>query len=333
MQSEAEANVFPGTGGHAAKRRGLWVMAAVAFAAAAIGFASVVFGDAGQLALHLSVTMPTILGVFAVIGALALRRVCTAVVVDEAGLRVEWGEQSEAFAWRDLAWSRVDATLAQTGRVLRLYGTDGSVVARIGETIDDFDRLIDLIRKRLEDQPDVVSELIRQQQGRRQALLLIGLGLVFALVAAANAAMTYRDQADASRFLAEAEMTQGTVLRKFVAPNGVTKRLEYEVTNAAGVSAVHNAEVHPVAWEMFPDSGPIEVMSVPDDPGIAHLPAGEIMDNDLLTQPEISYALSAGVGLMALIGLVAGVLSWFGWDIDFDTKTKKFCLKPVGQGS
>lgn len=333
MEHQELTLLFPSQGDNAKKRKTLIFTAVIALSIAALAFVLIIFSSGnGQMAIQLGVTVPSIIGVFALIGAATLKKAGAAVEVDQDELRIDQGKDIERHAWGELAWSRVDQSLGQTGRVLKIYDTQGKLAVQIPETIEDFDCLIDAVRERLSDQPESLRNAVGRKQGRKQALLLAGIGVVMLAVALGNVWMTYHDAANDARLAAEGEDGQATIVRKFLAPNGVTTRIEYELMNDAGVSAMHNVEVEPLLWELLSENDSVAVVWVPDAPHLARLQAGEIGRDDPLDRPVVSYGLSVAVGLLALLGLVAGVLSWFGWDLDFDSQTRKLSIKRLGEG-
>ncbi len=332
METQGEVLVFPAKTNHSNTRITLWITAAVALIASIGGFVAAVFGDVDQLTLHLSSTLPACIGVFALIGAVTTGRGPTQVRIDDDSLELHTRSDVVSHPWQDLAWARVDSTVSHTGRVLKVYGTDGRQALTIYETVEDFDRLIDVVQAKLADQPEDLQESIRNKQGRKQAVLLASISVVMLGVAGANIYFAYQDQMKAARFERDAVFGEGKIVRKFVAPNGVTKRLEYEVTNDRGESATHNAEVDPLFWELLPNQGAVPVEWVPDAPHISRLAAGEVVEDGLLESPVAMYVLSGLIGCMCLLGLAGAVMSWCGWDIDLDSKTGKVSIKRFGEG-
>jgi hypothetical protein len=53
---------------------------------------------------------------------------------------------------------------------------------------------------------------------------------------------------------------------------------------------------------------------------------------DAAKQPAVIYVLAAVLSLMGLLFLFGGMLNWRGWDIDLDSKTRKFSIKRFGTG-
>jgi hypothetical protein len=149
---------------------------------------------------------------------------------------------------------------------------------------------------------------------------------------AATAWLAY-DGARAARLLRDAAMPgDAEIVRRFTAPNGFTRRIEYRVTGADGTSAMRNAEVDPVLWEALAGVATVQVRYVPDDPSISRLAVGEIERGDPLQRPGANYVPSAVCAIMSILLLTIAALQWRGWDLDLDSRTHKFSIKRFGEG-
>ena len=121
----------------------------------------------------------------------------------------------------------------------------------------------------------------------------------------------------------------GLIVECHVAPNGVTKRLYVKVTGNDGLTETHNFEVTDDLFRAVEEGAEIDVNYVPDDPRIAQLAEGEVVEEDFTRSPAGSYSLGAAAAVMSL-GIFAGaVLAWYGYDIKFDGKGK--WLVPIGE--
>ncbi len=165
-----------------------------------------------------------------------------------------------------------------------------------------------------------------------QAALAFVMGLLMALGCGFIIWSTYQKQR-ADRLLAErGQPGEAEIVRRFLAPNGVTRRLEYRVVGADGRSATENVEVEPAYWESLEGARTIPVVVVPGEPGISRLEEGRaVRDGEFTKTPAGGYLLGTLGGLLALFLLVSGVLMWNGWDLAQDRKTRTWTVKRYGK--
>jgi hypothetical protein len=136
----------------------------------------------------------------------------------------------------------------------------------------------------------------------------------------------------ALRLLAEhGEPGEAEIIRRFVAPNGITKRVEYKVTNSAGLTATRNVEVEPSYWDRLEGAKSIAVIWVPNEPSASRLALGEAKDREFTNTPAGGYGLAALGGLLGAFLLVASPFMWNGWDLAHDAKSRKWSLKRYGK--
>jgi hypothetical protein len=156
--------------------------------------------------------------------------------------------------------------------------------------------------------------------------------VLWLLAGIAIAWMTHRE-ARAAQLLAKASLPgQAEIVRHFLAPNGITPRLEYKITTEAGISGTRNAELARDYWDSLEDATSVAVVYVPGEPWISRLVEGEVEETDFTRTPLGGYGLGAAAMVMGLFFLGASVLQWRGWDIDLDSKTGKFSIKQFGTG-
>jgi hypothetical protein len=161
---------------------------------------------------------------------------------------------------------------------------------------------------------------------------LVGLAcFVFGCVLAAGAvfiAVTTREMQRANKLLSlKGVPGEGELVRRFVAPNGVTKRIEYRVAG----STVNNVEVESRFWNQLEDAKTVPVVYVPEEPNISRLQEGLVPDDDLTSTPGGGYLLSGLGGLMALFVLGYSPLAWMGYDLVFDEKQRVWMIKRYGR--
>jgi len=159
---------------------------------------------------------------------------------------------------------------------------------------------------------------------------MVAVSLFLILIVIANFFMT-RDR-QRSQELLRTDGVPGTakVVRRFIAPNGVTRRLEYEVRGADGQPGKRNAEISPLYYEEIDGAETVPVVYVPSEPTISRLAEGEVVKEDISDKPAVMYGLCAVLSILCIVFLSAAAFQWKGYEIDFNKETRKFSIKPFG---
>ena len=318
----------------AARNGVLLILGGIAtLAVAAVGIGIALLGNVGQLQLHLMTTMPILIGLGMVVAGVSQAKAPRQISVGPAGITIE-GRTRIQHAWDDIGW----ATVAQAGigahRTLTLYDVRGKTLASISDAFINFEELVERVKARVDARPDDTAERVRRKKGRTSAIIATagGLGL---LAAAIGIAWMTRHEQRAEKLLRE-QGTPGTgvIVRRFLAPNGITPRLEYSVSTSAGLAPKRNAEVERGYWDSLEGAKEVPVTYVPSEPSISRLTTGEVerSKKDFTRTPAGGYTLAAAGGLMSLLMLGAGAMQFCGWDIDLDSKSGKLAIKRWGTG-
>ncbi len=317
-------------------RRGKWMLlGGVGLACVGVlGFLLAVSSRADQLSLHAMSTLPMIMAVGLLTGGWTLRRGPRSVTIDNAGLQIENSGGTDRHQWIDIGWVTVTAPAGSRQRRLVLYDISGNKVAALGEVFENFDDLIATVKSKVAEERTAIGPSIQLRKARKSAVLMASFASLMIFATATLAWMTYREQRAAS--LLETDGVEGVaaVDRLFLAPNGLTTRIEYTVTNEAGESGSRNAEIEPEYHSELTDADArrVPVMFLPADPAISRLQRGEITGDDFVKSPAGRYGLSALAAIMCSFFLGIAVLQWNGWDIDLDSKTRKISIKRFGEG-
>jgi uncharacterized membrane protein YgdD (TMEM256/DUF423 family) len=99
------------------------------------------------------------------------------------------------------------------------------------------------------------------------------------------------------------------------------------MTTPSGAAATRDVEIKRRLWDALATVKTIAVFYVPDAPRISALAFGEVKDRN---EGGAGYGLS---GLMVLMGaafFVGGLFVRRGWDIRFDSSTRRLSLKRFG---
>ena len=135
-------------------------------------------------------------------------------------------------------------------------------------------------------------------------------GVLFFALAIANGWMAAHDRQAKDLLLSQGQPAQAVITRKFTAPDGRTRHIEYQV-DVPG-APTENVEVAAGLWSMLREQQRINVTAVPGRPDISHLIAGQI-DDSMKADPKVMLLLSVAIALISII-FVAGALSCAGWN-------------------
>lgn len=304
------------------------LLSVVLFATMAAGLLLAIVGNAGPLSLHAMTTLPALGAIGMLAAAISVARSPRRVVLDDQGITLEGRRGRSIFLWSDVG----DATIGQTPLsarwVLTLCDRAGAKLASIDQGIEGFERLRELVVAKVAARPDGVAENIRSDRSKRAARRTLVFGVIMSAVSASIAWMGHRDER-AVRMLAHSGVAgEAEIVRRFMAPNGVTPRLEYKVTSN-GRSATRNAEVERTFWNELEGEKTVPVIYVPEEPELSRLAAGEPRKEDFFETP-LGNMLSGLGAIMSLFCFAAAAMFWRGWDIGTDPQTGKFTWKRYG---
>lgn len=255
-------------------------------------------------------TLPMIGAITCLTAALALRRSPREVRVTAGGVTVaDAGGRTRELPWERIAVAaKVDRSMG-TGKALKLYDGDGKVLANLSDELTGFDFLVDDLQRQLAARPHARATAVETRRLRKQAAFLIFGGVCAIALGAATGWMAYRD-ATAERLLRDSTVPgEAIVVRKFVAPNGRTHRIEYRVTGANGQPPLENVQVNTLFWVGLTEGNHVPVHYVPADPGISRLAIGQVDEKEM--SPGTEGLMSALVGAMGVFFLSVGGWQWF----------------------
>jgi len=307
----------------------LYVVGGIALIAfAAIGFVVVVLSPRlDPITMQVTTTLPVILGVGAIYAGRMAARTPGEVGVGPDGIRLVYRDRTTHLGWDKIGWSKIETLSQSNRRSLTLFDTDGRTIIRLTDVLDGFDEMAAEIASFLAAKPDKTAVRIRNAKSRRSAAFTIVYSLGFLAVSAAVAVMT-RGTIRSEKLLLESGVPgQGQMERRFLAPNGVTPRIEYRVTASDGKTASRNARVTRTYWDELEGATSIPIIYVPSDPSISRLATGEEEERDMLKSPLVGYGLPAILAVMSVVFLIVSVLTLRGWDINLDQKTGRLSMK------
>lgn len=210
---------------------------------------------------------------------------------------------------------------------MRITDTAGKTVVRIDEAFPDYQRLVQLVQSHIDAKPDDTSLRIMARKARRTGLLCFVLGCCFIAGAVFLSLETHREQRARELLAARGVPGEAEIVRRFFAPNGVTKRVEYRIAG----SQLKNVEVEPAYWDQLAEARTVSVVYVPEEPDVNRLEAGEVNEAGFTKTPLGGYLVSALMGLLALFVLGVSPFAWLGYDLAFDDKGRFWKLKRYGR--
>lgn len=299
-----------------------------------IGFFVAIFGQVDQFSLQFMTTLPMLLGIGAFYTAWSIANTPHKVAVGPRGVRIRGKRIKKDFLWEEIGWAATGTTPMTHRPHLVLYDADGKSIARFDKSFDDFDELVDLLLDRFEGRSDDTSDSIRTRKSKRSAMLLLGMSPVLLAACVFAAWDTHRTQREIRLLEETAIEGEAEIVDRFLAPNGVTPRLEYRVKTPDGLAATRNAQVTRAYWNSLEEATTVPVRYVPGEPDISRLVQGEDEkgNGSPTDSPLVGYGLSVLMAIFSLVVLGAGILQWKGLDIDFDSKTRQFSIKKFGTG-
>jgi hypothetical protein len=329
--NDATATVYPIGGGGA--KVWLWIISGVGLVAiSVIGFILAIVGQVGQFQLQAMTTLPMIGAVASFAKAWTLRQLPTQISVGANGITLHGRDTLQHYPWERVSWASIDKSPVGQVRRLNLFDERGAKIAAVVDSFPEFDEVAESIKAEVARRYGENSEAIRMRKARRSAVIITVISLLLLVVVFANIWIAYDTQRTNQLLATSSVRGEAKVLRRFIAPNGITRRLEYEVTGDNQQTGKRNVEVTPKFWDAMDSVEKVAVMYVPSEPEISRLVEGEVANTDMSQNPKAMYALSGVLGVLCLLFLGAAVMQWKGWDLDFDSKTRKFSIKPFGTG-
>lgn len=288
---------------------GLYLGCLALVGVAAVGFLIAIKAETNALALQATTTLPLLGAIGCLLAALSMRKAPGEIHVCHSGLKVVRSAGATVLPWDRIA-SISQTTAALTYRQgVTLLDADGNVLLKFGEEMTGFPVLREYIDQRFSATPHPKRAVVDKKKSRKQAYLLIVVACFAMALGGINAWLTYHD-ARADRLLRETGVSgTGTIVRKFTAPNGATRRIEYRADTAGPNTPPRNVEVQPTFWSIFVEGQKIPIRYAPSDPTISKLEIGEVAENERFeSSPAARAVMSAGIVLFGIVCL--GAARW-----------------------
>jgi len=317
----------------AVTRSALWLAAGIfLIGLGVLGFVIAVFTGVGVFQMHTMATLPSIMGIAAIIRGWAGTRTPDEVAVGRRELEITTRTRIRRYSWNEVGWANMQSTAYGGSRFLQVYDNHGRTIAKLGDSLRNFDEMAEAIRTHVASRADNTADHIQLSKARRLAVVAGLIGPFLLCLSVAVAFLIHSDRR-AARLLAEQGVPgEADIVKTFLAPNGITCRLVYRVKTPAGNAEERNAEVQPLIWAMLTQAKTVQVRYVPDEPSISRLAMGEVEEEDLTKNPLVGYGAAALIGLLGLLCVCAVPLLWRGQTIDWDSKERRFKIKRYGIG-
>jgi hypothetical protein len=279
-------------------------------------------------AFIVSVVLPSLGAIAAFSAAISLIRTPRRVIVAPKGLIVEGERETRRWTWSQIGWASRGTGAIGFRPQLNVFDTRGKKLVSIGPEFGDFDGLADSITSAIAKKHDHTADKVQGKKAKKSAAFLVLAGAAFLALGIVNGINASNEKRAAQRLKNEGVETSATVKRHYL--YNVTPRLEYEFTTEDGQPITRDAMVTQAAWSALDGAETVPVRYVPSDPDNNALVSGEVQDE--FGSPDTNVLLSIGVGLMAIFFMSIGLMQWFGWDLDLDSKTGKVSIKRFGTG-
>ena len=312
-----------------------WIMGGIAGCLLAVlGFGLALLLPVNAITLQMVTTVPLLAGLSALFRGLTMTKGPQEVILDGTGLHMRRDAEVTSHAWDDIGWATLTLGNLSQSKILIVYDRSGKQLVKLSASYADFDEMAEHVVDRAgKDAPEIAVKL-RRGKARKQGYFLIAGGTLFLALSASVGWMTYDEALGEQLLLTSGVPGEGKIVERKVAPNGRTKRLYYEVTGTNGEAATHNAEVEETYWQQLEGEMTVPIIYVPDDPSRSRLQQGEVDRDkgDFTKTPAGGYLVSGIVALLSVGFIIIGILNLKGWDVDLDSKTKKWSIKRFGDG-
>jgi hypothetical protein len=296
---------------------------------AAAAFTVALKANTNLVAFHAGTTVPAIAAVALIASAFTTLRTPTRVVAGPEELIVLGGKAALGrWPWHQIALASTGSAANSGKRLLTLYDDAGKTLVKLTDDLADFDLLVAEIRRRMAEHPSEHRATVATRKGKRRGILLVLGGVAFLALAGANGWMAIHDQDAAELLKSQGKPATAIIVRKFTAPNGHTRRIEYHID--APNAPTENVEINPALWPFLQEHQRLPAIAVPGRPDVSHLVTGQIDDDNMKADPKLLLLLSVVIGLFALLAIAAGLLNYRGLDLKWDKERGRPRLVPLG---
>jgi hypothetical protein len=310
-----------------------YVGAAGLIVLAIVGFISSLTIRVNAFTVQFMTTMPILAAIQVYAAAKARANAAQEVGVGDYGVRVTAANKTATYDWETIAWSTVQKNGWTQRKEMTLFDANGKALTKLDESLENFEFLQQIITEAISRKEDPATARVRGKKAIRNGVICLVAGAILSAAVVGMVIATRHEQQSARILATSGVPGMASIERRFLAPNGITPRLEYRVVTPEGKSGTRNAEMSRVSWDGLEGQKTVPVIYVPSDPDNSRLAFGEVKRRELTDSPVVTYALAAMMGAFCLLLIAVGVLALMGWDVDIDDVTKKVSLKRIGAPS
>lgn len=324
---QSDVRVFENTDPHTSDPTIFYVGAFGLILFAIISFIGAIRMRNGQMTLHLTTTLPTIVAVGLLTRAVSIKKLPKKIVVAPDSLEVTTKKSTTRYPWSEIG-SAVTANIINSPKTcLRITNTAGRTVVQVDESFPRYRDLVELVQRYVDAKPDDTALRLAVKKAKRTAVLTFVFGCFLATAAIFITIESRGKQRAAELLSAKGVPGEAEIVRRFTAPNGVTRRIEYRI---AGSDAT-NVEVNEAVWNQLEGAEKVPVFYVPGEPNISRLERGQVIDDDFMSTPLGGTLMSVLGGLMALFVLAYSPFAWMGYDLAYNQEQKQWKVKRYGR--
>jgi hypothetical protein len=307
--------------------------AVFAFAFAVLGFVVGIFVRLGQAAMQPLTTLPALIGIGCAYAARSIGSAPESVGVGPYGVRVVRKGVTRFYGWHEIGWASKSAGPYGFGQALVLFDNQGKRLERLPDALELFPVMVAAIEAHVQRRPDGTPVRIRASKARRQAVLNGIIGVLF-LALSISVMVIHRNDRRAAALLQERAVPgRARIVRRFLAPNGITHRLVYRITTPDGRSGERNVEVDRQYWEELAQATEVPVNYVPGEPSISRLADHEVSRDEDASDPIIGFVAPLMLLLLALFSLGASAVVLCGWDVSVDYQHLKVRFRRLDEAT
>jgi hypothetical protein len=255
----------------------------------------------------------------------------TRIFVGERDLILYYPDRKRVIPWNELRWSAKEASGINQQEYLFIYNAEGRKDVRVPPNFKGFDLMAEKIREKIGEANQDVKFTVPLERNWQRASLLIGIGLAMGTLAVVLLMSDLRDIEDGKRLDAEGVAGEGTITRHFLAPNGTTTRIEYEVAGNDGSRAHENVEIEPGRWEAVAVGDSVQITYLPDAPHVSELTSGLVKRTYAPKSLTKVYVQPLAVLVICTFLLAGGLMTLCGIDIDWNKETRWFKVVRLGR--
>jgi hypothetical protein len=264
----------------------------------------------------------SVIPIMGIAAAIFLLKSPVRVVLDDAGLTLEWLIRRKTILWNEIFeiqiketdgsvtwWGSFAGKKDQPKERLLLFDRNGRKFAEIPANVKPFDVLIREIHKRTSAVQgvstfniDKQTSLEKSARSKKRRLLLVA-GVPLAALGIAFGIMACMTEHDKRLLEKDGRIIEAAVDRRYI--YNITPRLQYSFTTPDGLSFSNNVMVEREYWDQIENNQTVSVKYLPAKPANNHLVSGQINSSDF------PLPLSIVMSLFITILSIACIIMYF----------------------